>query len=88
MPAVALLSPSAIRPAPTVRMAIAITGRITGHGWFDDMQCKELGQIVGLTVHAATDGVKPRDNWLVTLTKRVYTPLLAFGLRFALSDEL
>ncbi len=39
----------------------------TGHGWFDDMQCKELGQIVGLTVHAATDGVKPRDNWLVTL---------------------
>lgn len=39
----------------------------TGHGWFDDLQCKELSQIVGLTVHAATDGVKPRDNWLVTL---------------------
>ena len=39
----------------------------TGHGWFDDVQCKELSQIVGLTVQAATDGVSPRDNWLVTL---------------------
>ena len=39
----------------------------TGHGWFDDVQCKELSQIVGLTVRAATDGVNPRDNWLVTL---------------------
>lgn len=40
---------------------------LTGHGWFDDMQCKELSQIVGLTVQAATDGVNPRDNWLVAL---------------------
>ena len=39
----------------------------TGHGWFDDLQCKELSQIVGLTVRAATDGVNPRDNWLVAL---------------------
>ena len=39
----------------------------TGHGWFDDLQCKELSQIVGLTVQAATDGVNPRDNWLVAL---------------------
>lgn len=40
---------------------------LTGHGWFDDLQCKELSQIVGLTVQAATDGVNPRDNWLVAL---------------------
>jgi hypothetical protein len=39
----------------------------TGHGWFNDLQCKELSQIVGLTVQAATDGVNPRDNWLVAL---------------------
>jgi heavy metal efflux system protein len=26
--------------------------------------------------------IKEKDNWLVTLTKRIYTPLLAFGLRF------
>ena len=40
---------------------------LTGHGWFDDVQCKELSQIVGLTVQAAVDGVSPRDNWLVAL---------------------
>jgi cobalt-zinc-cadmium resistance protein CzcA len=26
--------------------------------------------------------IEEKDNWLVTLTKRVYTPLLNFGLRF------
>ncbi len=26
--------------------------------------------------------IKEKDNWLVTLTKRIYTPLLTFGLRF------
>ena len=26
--------------------------------------------------------IEEKDNWLVTLTKRVYTPLLHFGLRF------
>lgn len=26
--------------------------------------------------------IQEKDNWLVTLTKRIYTPLLAFGLRF------
>jgi cobalt-zinc-cadmium resistance protein CzcA len=26
--------------------------------------------------------IEEKDNWLVTLTKRVYTPLLQFGLRF------
>lgn len=26
--------------------------------------------------------IQEKDNWLVTLTKRLYTPLLAFGLRF------
>ena len=26
--------------------------------------------------------IREKDNWLVTLTKRVYTPLLQFGLRF------
>lgn len=26
--------------------------------------------------------IEEKDNWLVTLTKRFYTPLLAFGLRF------
>ena len=26
--------------------------------------------------------IQEKDNWLVTLTKRVYTPLLHFGLRF------
>lgn len=28
--------------------------------------------------------IKEKDNWLVTATKRVYTPLLHFGLRFRL----
>lgn len=28
--------------------------------------------------------IQEKDNWLVTLTKRVYTPLLKFGLRFRL----
>jgi len=26
--------------------------------------------------------IQEKDNWLVTLTKRIYTPLLQFGLRF------
>ena len=26
--------------------------------------------------------IQEKDNWLVTLTKRIYTPLLTFGLRF------
>jgi cobalt-zinc-cadmium resistance protein CzcA len=26
--------------------------------------------------------IEEKDNWLVTLTKRIYTPLLKFGLRF------
>ncbi len=26
--------------------------------------------------------IQEKDNWLVTLTKRIYTPLLEFGLRF------
>ena len=26
--------------------------------------------------------IEEKDNWLVTLTKRIYTPLLHFGLRF------
>lgn len=26
--------------------------------------------------------IREKDNWLVTLTKRIYTPLLQFGLRF------
>jgi len=26
--------------------------------------------------------IQEKDNWLVTLTKRLYTPLLRFGLRF------
>jgi len=26
--------------------------------------------------------IQEKDNWLVTLTKRIYTPLLSFGLRF------
>lgn len=45
----------------------ATVTHFTGHGWFDDVQCKEMSQIVGLTVQAAVDGVSPRDNWLVTL---------------------
>ncbi|GEP44468.1 efflux RND transporter permease subunit [Brevifollis gellanilyticus] len=28
--------------------------------------------------------IQEKDNWLVTLTKRLYTPLLQFGLRFRL----
>jgi hypothetical protein len=38
-----------------------------GHGWFDDLQCKELSQIDGLTVQAAVLDGKPQDNWLVAL---------------------
>lgn len=45
----------------------ATVTHFTGHGWFDDVQCKELSQIVGLTVSAAVDGVSPRDHWLVIL---------------------
>ncbi|GAA5137112.1 hypothetical protein GCM10023213_13350 [Prosthecobacter algae] len=28
--------------------------------------------------------IQEKDNWLVTFTKRLYTPLLNFGLRFRL----
>lgn len=38
-----------------------------GHGWFDDLQCKQLSEITGLTVQAAVLDGKPRDNWYVAL---------------------